>query len=220
MSKAANMNTNNEPKNLRKYLEKGTYLGYIEEEESGERFAVIKSLKINKLFYLFSPDLSLLELMDAEQVYVRDPSQPNSFQEMFKDSIVPELKANDEILFTIDGGLIHRITEEKDKKKRVEFTSNHPNFLTGKLKYSPKSLENLEIVPYRDVIAYGQIMETFDKYLILDAGVFLFIELSGGNETKWNWETFKRETADEAYSIGDWLRIEFGEISFIEIIKH
>ncbi len=113
---------------LRKYLEKGVYLGYIEDLDCGERYAVIQSPKLDKLFFLFSPELSLLELKDLKPTYVRDPSQPNPIEEMYRDSIVPDLKLNDTILFTINGGLVHRITDKKEQKKKIIITSNFPNF--------------------------------------------------------------------------------------------
>lgn len=203
------------PDNLRKYLETGVYLGYIEELDSGEKYAVIKSPKLDRLFLLFSPELSFLESKDVKPTYVRDPSQPDPIEEMYKDSIVPDLKPNDPILFTIDGGLIRKIRDKKEQKKKVVFTSNFSNLLHGKLQYVPKKLETKEIIHYRDVVAYGQVVEAFDKYIVVDAGVYIFIELPVGNATSWNWKTFKSETADESHKIGDWIRTEFGEISFI-----
>lgn len=210
---------NSKQNDLRKYLEKGVYLGYIEELDSTERYAVIQSPKLNKLFYLFSPELSLLELKDVKPFYEKNPSQPNIIEEMYKNSIVPRLKPNDSILFTIDGGLIHKIEDKNEQKKKVIITSNFPNFLKGKLKHVPKTLETNDAIPYRDVLAYGQVIEVFDKYIVIDAGFYIFIELSSGNTTSWNWKTFKRQTADEAYKIGDWIKVEFGEISFIDFVK-
>ncbi|OGG20730.1 hypothetical protein A3D03_05590 [Candidatus Gottesmanbacteria bacterium RIFCSPHIGHO2_02_FULL_40_13] len=210
---------NSKPSDLRKYLEKGVYLGYIEELDFSERFAVIQSPKLDKLFFLFSPELSLLDYKDVKPVYVKEASQPNPIEEMYKDSIVPDLKPGDSILFTIDGGLIQRIKDKKEQMKKVIFTSNFPNFLDGKLKYVPKALDAKEIVPYRDVVTFGQVVKAFDKYIVIDAGIYLFIELSSGNVTSWSWKTFKRKKANEKYKIGDWIKVEFGEISFIDFAK-
>lgn len=210
---------NSKLNDLRKYLEEGIYLGYIEELDYDERYAVIQSPKLDKLFFLFSSELSFLELKDVKPTYVKDPSQPNPIEEMYKNSIVPDLKPNDSVLFIIYGGLIQRIKDKKEKEKKVITASNFPNFLDGKLKYVPKMLETKEIIPYRDVVAYGQVIEAFDKYIVIDAGVYLFIELSSGNTTSWNWKSFNSETANEVYKIGDWIRVEFGEISFIDFAK-
>ena len=183
---------------LEKRLEQGVFLGTLQENDYPEVYCAIYSSKLKRNVFLFSPELTFLNL-DASA----GSSKNNLLKRFFPKSIAPCLRTGEKVNFLLSLSSPEVIQEKKKPQRAISFLRRN-DFFKKEVRYLPKELQKRRITPYRDVLLAGRIVSEDKRFFFVKAGLNLAIEKNPHTQLK-------------GFKVGDWVRGNIYDISFFRI---